>query len=237
MHILVIDDDEDTCHLLDTVLGAGGYEVRAANTGEEGLHMLQRCDPDLVMLDVMLPDTDGWRLCRLIRTFSSVPIFMISAFARTVDDMARGLDSGADDYLAKPLDFDLLKAHVRALLRRSAQVGWRSEHLAYLDSHLTVDLRHQQVYVRGNLVILSLLEWQLLELLVCNINQTVPTLEIAEELWPGMADESSMGYVRTYIKRLRQAIEPDSRRPQYLLTERGLGYRFASPEVPYTERT
>ncbi len=228
MRILIIDDDPDTCHLLDTVLGADGYEVRATHTSEEGVQLLHRVPPDLVFLDIMLPDIDGWESCRLIRTFSDVPILMISAFARTADDMVRGLECGADDYLPKPLDFNLLRAKVRALLRRSTQTEWRGEHPAYVDPHLTVDLHRQQLYVQGNPVHLSPLEWQLLELLVLNINQTVPTLELAQELWPGLADESAMGYVRTYVKRLRSVIEPNPQDPSYIQCDYGLGYYFES---------
>ncbi len=226
MRILVIDDDPDTCHLVDVVLGAEGHEVRSATSGEEGLQFLGRAHPDLVILDVMLPHLYGWEVCRHIRTFSDIPVVMISAFARTADDMVHGLECGADDYLPKPLDFNLLRAKVRVLLRRNAQGERRGEHPAYVDAHLTVDLQHQQVYVQGNPVHLSPLEWQLLEILVRNINQAVPAIEIVEELWPGADVDARVSHVYVYVERLRRVIEPDPQNPRYVVTEHGLGYRF-----------
>lgn len=234
MRILVVDDDLDSCDILSLTLGKESYEVTCARTYEEGLRTLNRIKPDLIILDVMLPRMNGWDLCQQIRTFSDVPILLISAFARTADDMAHGMDCGADGYLAKPINSNLLKATIRALLRRNVQADGYLEHVAYVDAHLTVDLHNRHVYVQGNLVRLSLLEYQLLELLVRNINQTVPTLEIVEELWPTLDIEKAIGYVRTYVKRLREAIEPDPSHPQYLITERGFGYSFLSS---YMERT
>ncbi len=227
MLILLIDDDQDTLDLISLNLSAAGHEVSAVSAGEEGLQLLRRREPDLIILDVFLPLLNGWELCQRIRTFSSVPILMISAFARTVDDMVRAVDSGADDYLAKPLDFVLLKARVRALTRRGSQGDWHSSRPAYIDARLRLDLHRQQVYVQGNFVTLSPLEWQLLELLVRNIDQTVPAIEIVEALWPGQRHEETTS-LRTYIKRLRQIIESDPRHPHYILSEHGLGYRFAT---------
>lgn len=222
MHVLIIDDDAECCDLLKTFLESEGFSVCTTLTGIKGLQLVRQLHPALVILDVMIPGMGGREVCRHIRFFSDVPILMISSVARQVGDMVEGLNLGADDYLAKPLDFDLLAAKVTALLRRSGMVGWRQEHPIYVDSYLMIDLQHQRVCAQGGLVSLSPLEYQLLELLVCNVNQIVPSLEITERLWPGQAEEST-DRLRTHIKRLREAIEPEPRNPQYVLNEQGLG--------------
>ncbi len=194
--------------------------------GPEALESLRHFAPDLVLLDVRLPSLDGWQVLRQLRAFSDVPVMMITAVAREDEDIVHGLDLGADDYLTKPFSLKVLRARVQALLRRSA---WRDSdwvRSTYVDHHLMIDLRRDVVTVGGERVSMSSLEYRLLRLLVANANQAIPTLEIIEKLWAEEADETYMPYVRIYISRLREIIEPDSRNPQYIVTEHGFGYRF-----------
>src|SRR5574341_834143 len=236
MRILIIDDDLEGTAYVSTFLRLEGFIVHTATYGDEGLKLLQQLAPDLVILDILLPDINGHNLCRQIRSITAVLILIFSGYAVDVKDQIRGLDCGADDYLTKPVDFDLLKAHITALLRRSTQVGGCPNPQNYSDDYLTVDIDNQQVRINGQHISLSGLDYQLLELLVCNADQTVPALEIVESLWPGKVHECEDTGLRTYIKRLREKIEPTPRNPIYIVNEYGLGYRFVSQTLhkPFT---
>ncbi len=224
--ILIIDDDPDTHDFLTPCLEAEGFDVHSAHSGTAGLEMLHQHDLDLVLVDIRLPQIDGWEVCRRIRAFSSIPMVIISAVAQDDDDVVRGLSIGADDYLTKPLRPNVLTARVRALLRRSADVRWRDERKVYVDPHLTVDLHRSQVHVEGQRAALTRLEYLLLETLVVHAGQIVPLLDIVEELWSDEIDIEYARYVRIYIKRLRSIIEPNPSDPKYIITHRGLGYSF-----------
>lgn len=226
MRILIVDDDADTHEFITPYLQAQGFDTCSAYTGLGGLQMVQEYDPDLVILDIQLPQLDGWEVCQKIRSFSDVPVVIISAVAREEDDMIRGLNLGADDYLTKPLRPNMLKARLQAVLRRSTSPRWRDERRAYVDAHLTVDLYRHQVYVEGQRVPLSALEYRLLEILVSHAGHSVPTLEIVERLWSDAVDDDYARYVRIYVKRLREVIEPDPAAPVYIVTEHGFGYSF-----------
>lgn len=226
VRIVLVDDDQDTQDILVPYLTGEGFRVYGVDDGQEALESLRHFAPDLVILDVRLPSLNGWQVLRQLRSFSDVPVMMITAAAREDDDVVHGLDLGADDYLVKPFPLKVLRARVQALLRRSAwqETDWTRS--TYVDHHLMIDLRREVVTVGGARVAMSSLEYRLLRLLVANVNQAVPTLEIIESLWANEADESYMSYVRIYISRLREIIEPDSRQPQYIVTEHGFGYRF-----------
>src|SRR5574341_331580 len=226
MRILIIDDDSEGTEYVSTFLRLEGFTVHTATYGDDGLKLFRSLAPDLVILDILLPDIDGHALCRQIRSITDVPILIFSGYAVDVQDQIRGLDCGADDYLTKPVDFDLLKAHITALLRRSTQVNGCPNPQNYADGYLAVDIDNQQVRINGQHISLSGLDYQLLELLVCNADQTVPTLEIVESLWPGQIHDDDTAELRTYIKRLREKIEPDPTHPRYIVNEHGLGYRF-----------
>jgi DNA-binding response OmpR family regulator len=228
MRVLLVDDDPDTHDFIITYLAAAGIDVLSAYTGPEGIHGVQDQRPDLVILDIELPFMDGWDVCRRIRMISDVPILIISAVAQGEQDIIRGLNIGADDYLLKPIHLDILKAHINALFRRTITYRHKNSQHGYLDAHLTVDLRQNGVYVQGKHFPLSYLEQQLLELLVSNANATVPNLEIVEVLWSESVDDSYLRYVRIYVKRLREIIEPDPHNPVYIMTDYGQGYRFCS---------
>jgi len=228
MRVVIIDDDTDTHDFLIPYLKSEGFDTYSAFSGKTGLEAVQSEDPDLIVLDVQLPQVDGWDVCRSIRSFSGVPILMISAIAQEDDDVVRGLSLGADDYLLKPIRLNVFGARLRALLRRSANPSWQVNKLAYIDHHLIIDLYRRHVVVQGSRLLLSNLEFRLLEILVANRNHTVPTLEIVEELWSDQTTPDYMHYVRIYIKRLREALEADPRHPQYIITEHGLGYQFVT---------
>lgn len=203
-----------------------GFHILFSHDAEEGLKRFQQLNPDLVLLDILLPDASGFEVCRQIRSFSDTPIILVSGIAIQPEDQARGLAVGADKYLLKPVEDYLLQAHVLSLLRRSSKVNWAEQHPAYIDSHLLIDLSSQTVSVDGQTVSLSPLEYALLELLVRNTGQVVPLLEIIEELWNDGSEDKHAHTVRSYIKRLRNLIEPNPSDPTYILNERGLGYKF-----------
>src|SRR5574341_1321393 len=174
MRILIIDDDSEGTEYVSTFLQLEEFTVHTATSGEEGLALLQQFAPDLVILDILLPDINGHALCRQIRSITDVPILIFSGYAVDVQDQIRGIDCGADDYLTKPVDFDLLKAHITALLRRSTQVGGCPNPQNYSDDYLTVDISSELVSVDGKPVHLSYLEMRLLATLVRNRGQIVP---------------------------------------------------------------
>ena len=226
MRILIIDDNVEACDTMSVFLNAEGFQVSVAHTGADGLQTMRRVKPDLVILDILLPGMDGREVGQRIRSASDVPILMMSAFAQQAEDVVQGLALGGDDYIFKPIDFDILKARVLALLRRSTGLNGHSRRRAYVDSYLVVDLDNEQVSVQGQHVSLSPLEYHLLEVLVINAGQAVPALEIIEELWPGADGDEHAGSLHTYVSRLRKIVEPNPQNPQYIVTEHGFGYRF-----------
>ncbi len=228
MYILIIDDDSEGVEYIATFLQLEGFTVQCTATGREGLALMRDLYPDLVLLDVRLPDVDGWDLCRQIRRFSDVPILKFSAYNKETEHQVEGLNLGADDYLVKPVELDLLKAHIIALLRRASKSAELGKHPFYIDSHLLIDFRDQNIFVGGQRVSLSPLEYQLLLLLVTNIGQAVPTLEIGEHLWPQKDEAYQVHVVHIYVNRLRQIIEPTPKCPCYITTEYGFGYCFSS---------
>lgn len=230
MRIVVIDDDVDYQEILSTQLEAEGFKVFCAQTGLEGLNLTRQCDPDLIILDVSMPYLNGWETCETLRSFSKVPVMMVSAVAKEEADEIRALRLGADSYLTKPIGYTLLKAHINALLRRSSEVKWQQHRLTYIDEYLQIDLYRQEVTVNLNYVSLSDLEFRLLELLVSHANEIVTSLEIMEALWGenGHQNKNHLDYVRIYIGRLRRHIEPDPTNPAYIINIHGMGYRFTS---------
>ncbi len=229
MRIVLIDDDPDTHDVIITYLSSEGFDAQSAYSGAEGIELIQEANADLVILDVELPHVDGWDVCQQIRFFSDVPILMISAVARDDADIVRGLNLGADDYLLKPIRLEVLKARVQALLRRGLKSRNPGRCQGYIDSRLVIDLDRGQVYVEGKRVPLSFLEFRLLEILVTNIGIAVPTAEIVEALWSESAESNGYArYVRIYIQRLRELIEPDPHDPRYIVSEHGFGYLFCA---------
>lgn len=226
--ILIVDDDPYLLDLMTHVFGRRQAQVYTAAGGAEGLRQFYAYRPHLVLLDLMMPDVDGWQVCRQIRQRSDVPVIMLSALGRN-EHVVRGLDCGADDYITKPFSLEVLLARIRAALRRSMPANVAEQYRPYSDGHLTVDLERRQVSVGGKSVKLSPTEYGLLAYLVENANQAVTYRRILEAVW-GSGYHDCVDSVYVYISRLRQKLEPDPAHPRYLLTEHGVGYRFEKHE-------
>ena len=225
--ILVIDDDSGFLRLVDQILTQQGFEVFKAGNGQEGLRLLFTGKPDLVLLDVVMPRMDGWQTCQRIREISDIPIIMLTGKHKAEDDIVRGLDYGADEYLLKPVGNRELVARVRAVLRRTELPSTPGAHkeITYTDGFLTVDITERKVMVNGERVKLTPREFRLFALLVENAGRIVTHRQILEKVW-GWEYTDDLDYVRIYISHLRQKIEPDPALPRYIVTEPGVGYRF-----------
>ncbi len=225
--ILVVDDDPAFVRLVERVLTQKGYEVLSAGSGEEGLRLLFAHRPDMVLLDVVMPRMDGWQTCSRIRDISDIPIIMLTGKQKSEEDIVRGLDCGADDYLIKPVRSRELVARVRAMLRR-AELPPSPEverGITYSDDFLTVDIAQRKVIVNGERVKLTPTEFRLLALLMQNAGRILTHKQLLEGVW-GWEYIDDLDYVRIYIWHLRQKIEPDPTQPKYVITEPGVGYYF-----------
>ncbi|TKJ28271.1 MAG: DNA-binding response regulator [Chloroflexi bacterium B3_Chlor] len=226
--ILVIDDDPRLIKLVNLGLTHAGYEVYKACDGQEGLREMYIRQPDLVILDIMMPGMDGWRVCRRIREMCDTPIIMLTAKAGQ-DDIVRGLEHGADDYMIKPFSVRELLARVRAVLRRGALPLHSEEIVVYSDEYLKVNLTESRVEARGERVKMTRTELRLLTQFVQNAGRVLTHRELLEKVWgPEFVDD--VDYLHIYVWRLRQKIEEDATEPQYILTEHGVGYRFEKAE-------
>ena len=224
--ILVIEDQQDLANLLQLGLQGAGYQVLWAGDGMEGLRLLWEQLPDLIILDVMLPRMNGWETCQRIRECSDTPIIMLTA-SGTEQDKVRGLTLGADDYLTKPFNMAELVARVMAALRRSKYPVTKNE-ILQIDEHLAVDQSRRQVFVDGQPVELSATEYKILGCFLDNAGRILTHQNLLTQVW-GWEYAEQVDYVKVYISHLRKKIEKDSRQPRYILTERGLGYRFQIP--------
>jgi len=220
--ILLIDDDATLLELLAEHLRAAGYQPVVALNGQDGLRQASLSQPDLVVLDVMMPGTDGWEVCRLLRQESAVPIIMLTAKGEEIDKL-RGFHLGVDDYVTKPFSFAELAARVGAVLARTRQVLQPKHQLPRDDVIIDLDTHH--VTVKGQPVELTPTEYRLLAVLAAQTNHTISTEQLLLDAWgPEYAGEVKQ--VKHYIWSLRQKIEADPGDPRHILTERGFGYRF-----------
>ena len=225
--VLVVDDEPRYVRLLRANLESLGYRVVAAEGGVSAVRRAEAEDPDLIVLDLMLPDLDGYEVCRQIREFSTVPIIMLTA-RRQQADKVRGLDLGADDYLTKPFDAEELLARVRAQLRRSGLRQQPNLQPPLALGDLTVDFAQHRVSIRGHEISLSPTEYRLLFHLASNAGRVLVQEELLRLAWgPEYADEPDV--LRVYIRRLRQKIEEDPSTPRYVLTKPGVGYLMPAP--------
>ena len=228
--ILIIDDDQIFLRLVDQVLSQQGYEVLKAASGQEGLRLLFAEKPDLVLLDVVMPRMDGWQTCQRIREISDVPIIMLTGQQKAEEDIVRGLDYGADEYLFKPVGNRELVARVRTVLRRvelPSSAEARRE-VTYADGFLTADITERKITVNGERVKLTPREFRLFALLIERAGRILTHKELLERVW-GWEYTDDLDYVRIYISHLRQKIEPDPALPRYIITEPGVGYYFQKP--------
>ncbi len=219
--ILLIDDDSTLCELLSDHLRTAGYDVLAAGNGPAGLSLMADSQPDLIVLDLMMPGMDGWEVCRQIRAQSSIPIVMLTAKGEEIDKL-RGFRLGIDDYVTKPFSFAELTARIGAVLSRSNHAA--PVHLI-ASGDLTIDFDQRRVTLGGRALELTRTEYRLLEVLAHHSNHTVATEQLIEAVWgPEYAGEVEQ--VKHFIWTLRKKIETDPGDPKHLITERGFGYRF-----------
>ena len=225
--VLIVDDDPTFVRLVDRILTQEEYEVLKAADGREALRVLFDHKPDLVLLDVVMPTMDGWQTCSYIRDVSDVPIIILSGECVNEEDIVRGLDYGADDYLVKPVRNKELIARVKSVLRRAEQPSIREteQATAYGDDYLTVDLDERKIVVNGERVRLTPIEFRLFAYLVENAGRVLTHKQLLEKVW-GWEYTGDVDYVRIYISHLRQKIEPDPSLPRYIITDPGVGYSF-----------
>jgi two-component system KDP operon response regulator KdpE len=221
--ILVIDDEQQILRALRTILGQQSYTITVAKTGEEGLALASAIQPDIIILDLGLPDLSGVEVCKQLRTWSNLPVIILSAHDSEVEKVA-ALDAGADDYLTKPFGVDELLARVRVALRHtSLMAGAKSSVIAA--AAINIDLTNHLVTRSSEPVKLSATEYKLLAYLAGNAGRVLTHQAILNHVW-GYADGGQMEYLRVYIRQLRQKLEENPRKPQLILTESGVGYRF-----------
>jgi two-component system KDP operon response regulator KdpE len=226
--ILIVEDDESMAQILQINLAGTGYEVTVAHDGRSGLQKFEEIRPDVIMLDVQLPDMNGLDLCRRLRNQSSVPILMMSATAINEEDIAEGLDIGADEYMLKPLGDIELSARLKALLRRTRmEEAAKRAILRYEDDYMNVDITSRRVHIYDKEVRLTPTEFNLLTLFIQNDGLVLSFGEILEKVW-GPEYETEHHYPRIYVSHLRRKIEPDYKNPTYIHNEYGVGYRFIS---------
>ncbi len=221
--ILIIDDEETTVQLIAILLERRNYKAVKAYSAEEGLRLAYRHQPDLVLLDIMMPDMDGWEVCKRLREMSDVPIIFLTARDETTD-IVKGLEMGADDYVVKPYNNEELVARVRAHLRRSPRPNM-SEELTFNNGEFRINFMNREVKVREEIKHLTPKEFNLLGVLVRNAGRVVPRGELVSQAW-GEEYADAIDSLKLYIHYLRQKIEVNPTRPDYIVTSRGVGYRF-----------
>lgn len=222
--ILVVDDEKRMVGFIRLNLEQDGFVVVEAFNGTEALDRLRDSLPDLILLDVMMPDIDGFEVLRMIREISQVPVIMLTA-KEEEDDKVKGLELGADDYITKPFSPRELVSRIKAVLRRGGTFDEDEEGVIEVDDRLKIDFGRREVWVDGELVKLRPTEYRLLYHLVRNAGWVLTHDQILTKVW-GYEYRDEPHYVRLYINYLRKKIEEDPSNPKYILTERGVGYRF-----------
>ncbi|MGB8645389.1 MAG: response regulator [Anaerolineae bacterium] len=219
--VLIVDDEPAIRRFLKGLLPAHGYTVFEAGTGQEACNVAVAHRPDVIVLDLGLPDMDGVQVTRLLREWTQIPIIILSVRGAEEDKVA-ALDAGADDYLTKPFGSRELLARLRAALRRTVQAA--GEPVFTVDG-LTVDLAHRLVTVGGREVQLTPTEYELLRVLVANAGKVLTHHQLLREVW-GVGYQDEMHMLRVNVSNLRRKLEPDVTRPRYIITEPGVGYRL-----------
>ncbi|MGC8879561.1 MAG: response regulator transcription factor [Anaerolineae bacterium] len=222
--LLVIEDERDMARLVSYTLRRAGYEVHCTATVDEALSLIERIGmPHMAIVDLMLPGMGGFEFCRRVQEFSDLPILIISAI-HDKDTIIRGIRLYAEDYITKPFDPQELLARVERVLRRIGNFAYALQPVVRVDDHLAVNFARQQAYVRGTPVTMTPLETKLLYILMRNAGRVVTTDFLLRRLWP--CQEVYEDTLRVHIHRLRQKIEPDPARANYIITQRGVGYLF-----------
>ena len=229
--ILVVEDEKSIAHFISTVLNNNGYEAMRARTGQEALSMVSSHCPDLIILDLGLPDMDGMDLLKNIRSWSGLPVVVVSARGHERDKVA-ALDAGADDYLTKPFGTAELLARVRTAIRHTRTVSSNTEIAlqgTYSVGDLVVDFNKHQALVRGENVKLTLSEFRIVSLLAKHAGKVLTYDFIMKELWGPRAGGDNQ-ILRVNMANIRRKIEDNPAEPKYLFTEVGVGYRIAEPD-------
>ena len=225
--ILVIDDEKQIRRMLKTALTGFGYDISEASSGQEGLNQTSIFHPDLIVLDLGLPDFDGVEVVRRLREWTQIPIIILSVREQESDKI-RALDAGADDYITKPFGMGELLARIRVALRHAAKT---EDEPVLTFGELTVDLAHRRVTLKGDEVKLTPTEYEILKHLAGHAGKVVTHGQLLKTIWgPNCQEETH--YLRIYIGQLRRKIEADPSQPSYILTESGVGYRLVEKDLP-----
>jgi len=224
--ILVVDDEERMVRFIRLNLEHDGFQVSEAFNGKEAIQKIRDVTPDLILLDVMMPDIDGFEVLETIREVSQVPVIMLTAKGEE-DDRVRGLELGADDYVTKPFSPRELVSRVKAVLRRTEGASGSMHGLIEVDDRLKIDFDRREIWLEGKLVKLRPTEYRMLYHLVQNAGWVVTHDQLLTKVW-GYEYRDEPHYVRLYINYLRQKLEANPSDPKYILTERGVGYRFVA---------
>ncbi|MFG3064453.1 response regulator [Streptomyces sp. NPDC048231] len=222
--VLVVEDDPQLVRALVINLQARRYGVDAAPDGATALRLAASRQPDVVILDLGLPDMDGVDVLKALRGWTRVPVMVLSA-RQASDEKVAALDAGADDYVTKPFSTDELMARLRAAVRRTEDVPLAPETTQVETGEFTIDLLAKRVVRHGRDVRLTPTEWHLLEILVTNPGRLVTQKYLLQEVW-GVSQSNKTNYLRVYMAQLRRKLEADPSHPRYLITEPGMGYRF-----------
>jgi len=222
--ILAVDDEQRMVRFIQLNLEQDGFQVITAYNGKEALEQVRTQLPDLVLLDIMMPDINGFEVLKKIREVSNVPVIMLTAKGEE-DDRIQGLELGADDYITKPFSPRELVSRIRAVLRRTKTFQEDQVDLIEVDDRLTIDFSRREVWVEGEKVDLRPTEYRLLYHLVQNAGWVNTHEQLLSKVW-GFEYQDEPHYVRLYVNYLRKKLEEDPSNPKYILTERGVGYRF-----------
>ncbi len=225
--ILIVDDERAFSKALSIGLKASGYDVQCIYDAQSALKAVVTFKPNIILLDLGLPDLDGTEFISTVRTWSQVPIVVLSA-RNDQEDKIKALDRGANDYITKPFHMGELLARIRAALRHGVSI---SDSPVIRTNDFVIDLESKQIHTRDKSVVrLTPTEWQILELLVLNADKIVTQANMLQHVW-GTGYDDEFAYLRVYIGRLRRKLEPDPSHPLYFITEPGMGYRFSIPDA------
>lgn len=227
--VLAVDDEPDVLRMLRVILGGEGFEVFTAEDALSGLRTAYQVDPDVILLDVVMPDVDGFEVCRRLREMTDVPIIFVTARG-TIEDIVQGFRLGGDDYVVKPFDRDELVSRVLACLRRSAERGDRGGEVLFPAASVMLDAGRHELVIGNRTAYLTPKEFEVLRLLIRHAGRVLSPDAILVRVWgPEYVGEPDL--VKQYIYRLRRKIEPDPSSPRYLRTVRGSGYYFDAEDL------